>query len=464
MLPSLRPFPLGLRRRGRELALATAVLLPAGGALAIADTPATTARSFDGAATAARITWAPPASITEEQRFSLGLSGQIDGQATAHIALLDAATACPASPLYPRQIAAGTKLTLTPDPAAPTPTPSPSPAPTTTTPLDTTPTTPADTTPATTAPIATTPAGPTPLGALVGQSLTLTEKDSGTYHLCGWVVASPAVNEASTLARFDSVVQVANRPSTVTAEIPEAARSGDYFSVKVTGTTPAAGRRLLVMAEPNKGQTCSNLRKAAAGKRPLQTVVGIGSGDYAKTLKLRYRTKTAGAYLLCIQVVESSDRIPEAATSAVQTVTESLKCVNTQTAITQRKRDLEVIRGRRDAAQKRLSAARKKLTPLRSKYSAAKKQSTKRIATASKAVRKAKSAAGKKKARKHLAAVRRSEAKRLSRVGAPYRKANAAIKVQERTYKQYRTGASLLTDTITRMKKDSKKYCAKAVS
>ncbi len=56
---------------------------------------------------------------------------------------------------------------------------------------------------------------------------------------------------------------------------------------------------------------------------------------------------------------------------------------------------------------------------------------------------------------------RRAEARRVSRAGAPYRKALATIKVQERTYRQYRTGASLLTSTIARMKKDTKKYCAK---
>jgi hypothetical protein len=453
-VPPTHRFRLGAssRRALRRLLPATLLTLPIGAALAVAQVPGTAPRSLDSPASTAQLTWTAPASITEEQRTSLNVSGEIDGQATGHVALVEGVGACPASPLYPRQIATGTKLNLTPIPVV-TPaltTPSPTPAPTTTTPEATTPTTPTPTP---------TPSAPT--SGRVDQALTLTEKNSGTYRLCGWVVASPASSEASTIARFDQPVVVANRASTLTAEIPDTARSGDYFSVKVTGTTPAAGRRLLVMAEPDKGQQCGNLRKAAAGKRPLQTIVGVPSGAFSKVLKLRYRTKTAGPHLLCIQVVEASDRNPEALQSRTMAVTESLKCVNTQTAIAQRRRDLDVIRGRRDAAQQRLAAAKKKLAPLRKSYAAAKRASDRRIASAQKAVKKAKSAAGKRKARKRLAAVRRTEAARLRRAGAPLRKAQAAIKVQERTYRQYRTGANLLNDTIGRMKKDTKKYCAK---
>jgi hypothetical protein len=305
------------------------------------------------------------------------------------------------------------------------------------------------------------PSTPTVLGGLINQTLTLTERDSGVYHLCGWVVSSPASSESSTVARLDQPVLVANRTSTLAAELPQSARSGDYFSVKVTGTTPGSGRRLLALAEPDKGQQCGNLRKAPSGKRPLQSITAVPAGNFSKVLKLRYRTKTAGAYLLCIQVVEATDRIPEAAQSTTMAVTESLKCVNTQTAITQRRRDLQVIRGRRDAAQERLAAARKRAAPLRAKYAKAKRASDRRVATARKAVRQAKSAAGKSKARKRLASVRRTEAARLRRAGAPLRKLQSDIKVQERTYRQYRTGANLLNDTISRMAKDTKKYCAK---
>lgn len=457
-VPPTRRFrlPAPSRRALRRLLPTTLVALPIGAALAVAQVPGTASRTLESPATTAQIAWAPPASITEEQRFSLGLRGEIDGQATGHVALVEGA-ACPASPLYPRQLVAGTRLTVTPIPVAapssPATTPETTPAPTSTTPEATTPTTPTPT------PVATTP--PAPTTGRIDQALTATEKSSGQYRLCGWVVANPASSEASTVARLDQPVTVANRTSSLTVEIPDTARSGDYFSVKVSGTTPAAGRRLLVMAEPNKGQQCGTLRKAASGKRPLQSIIGVPSGAFSKVVKLHYRTKTAGPYLLCIQVVEASDRNPEALQSRVMTVTESLKCVNTQAAIAQRRRDLDVIRGRRDAAEQRLAAARKKLAPLRKTYAAAKRVSDQRIAKARKAVTNAKSAAGKRKARKRLATVRRTEAARLRRAGAPLRKAQASIRVQERTYRQYRTGANLLNDTITRMKKDTKKYCAK---
>ncbi|MBO9532476.1 MAG: hypothetical protein J7513_05840 [Solirubrobacteraceae bacterium] len=467
MFDSLRFSRLRAPRRAvvRSMLVMTAALVPSGAAVAIADGTTPTARSLNTPATAARIAWTPPATTLEDQKFTLGLSGEIDGQATAHVALLDAATACPASPLYPRQIAVGQALTVTADPAAPSASPSPLPlsgdmapepnASPTATP-DATPS--PGPTPAATATPA--PTSPTPLGGLVSQQLTVTPKSSGSYHLCGWVLASPATSEASTLARIDHAISVGNRAATINAEMPEAARSGDYFSVKVTGTTAGSGRRLLIMAEPDKDQQCETMRKAASGKRPLQSVVGIGSGNFTKNLRLRYRTKTAGPYLLCIQVVEAADRIPEGNAARVMTVTESLKCVNTQTAITQRRKDLDVIRSRRDAAQKRLSAARKKLAPVRARYSKAKRASNRRIASAQRAVRRAKSAAGKRSARKRLASVRRTEARRIARARAPYAKANASIKVQERTYRQYRTGAGLLSDSIARMKKDTKKYCA----
>ncbi len=88
------------------------------------------------------------------------------------------------------------------------------------------------------------------------------------------------------------------------------------------------------------------------------------------------------------------------------------------------------------------------------------KASNRRIANARKAVSKAKSPAGRRKASRRLAAVRRSEQRKVYRAGAPLRKLDAQIRYQERSYKQYRTGANLLQQTITRTQKDAKKYCA----
>lgn len=441
-----------LPRSGRvltRLAVLAAVLVPMGGALAVADTPAGTSPTtpeattpttpttppttpvattpvLTGAATAASITWSSPSEIVEESKLNLRLEGSVNGQATGHIALLENVPGCPASPVYPQQTAAGTRLGVKALPASAE---------------------------------ATTPGY---LGGTVSHTLTLTPKSAGTYFLCGWVVGSPASNEASTVARFSQMVGVANRPASLAAEIPPASRSGDYFTVKLTGTTPGAGRRVLVMAEKDLTKDCSTLRKAPSGRLPLQTVLSLPTGAFTKTLRLRYKTKTAGAYMLCLQIVEATDRIPEAATQATMQVGEGLKCVSTQTALTQRASDLTVIRRRRDAAQTRLAAAKKKLAPARAKVSAAKRASTKHIATARKAVSRAKSKSGKKKASRRLAQVRRTEAKRVYRAGAPLRKATTTVKLQERTFKQYKTGARLLDETISRTRKDVKRYCASA--
>ncbi len=456
-VPPTRRFrlPAPSRRALRRLLPTTLVALPIGAALAVAQVPGTASRTLESPATTAQIAWARrPAS----PRSSASASASAE-RSTARRPGTSRSSRAPPAP--PRR---STRASSSPAPGSPSRRSPSRPPPRRPPPGD-------DARPdehdagghhaddPTPTPAATTP--PAPTTGRIDQALTATEKSSGQYRLCGWVVANPASSEASTVARLDQPVTVANRTSSLTAEIPDTARSGDYFSVKVSGTTPAAGRRLLVMAEPNKGQQCGTLRKAASGKRPLQSIIGVPSGAFSKIVKLRYRTKTAGPYLLCIQVVEASDRNPEALQSRVMTVTESLKCVNTQAAIAQRRRDLDVIRGRRDAAEQRLAAARKKLAPLRKTYAAAKRVSDQRIAKARKAVTNAKSAAGKRKARKRLATVRRTEAARLRRAGAPLRKAQASIRVQERTYRQYRTGANLLNDTITRMKKDTKKYCAK---
>lgn len=433
------------------VAAVAAFVAPFGGALAVADTPedttpattptptatptptpttpaATTpvAPSLSPAATAASITWTSPPAIVEEAKLSLKLDGTVNGQVTAHIALLKDTGACPTSPLYPMQTATGTKVTVTALPIGPT---------------------------------ATTPGY---LGGAVSHTLTLTPKDSGTFSLCGWLVGTPAANEASTVSRFSQVVNVANRPATLAAEIPTSARSGDYFTVKLTGTTPAAGRRVLIMAEKDLTKRCDQLRKAPSGKLPLQTVVGVPSGAFTKTLRLRYRTKSAGPYLLCAQIVETADRNPEAVAEGPMQIGEGLKCVSTQSALAQRTADLSVIRKRRDNALTRLTAAKKKVAPLKAKLASAQKASTRRIASARKAVSRAKSKAGKQKARQRLARVRRAESKRVYKAGTPLRRANASVRLYQRTYTQYRTGARLLDETITRTKKDLKKYCASA--
>lgn len=401
-------------------------------------TPAITAPSISGAATKAVVTWTGPATISEEKSFQLKVAGTIDGQATAHIAVLDASAACPASPLYPTQLATGTRLTVTPNPGA--------------TPVYATATGAPSSAPATT---------PVVLGGQTSATLTTTARDSGTYRLCGWLVGSPAFGTASTISQYDQIVAVGNRPGTVSATIPDTARSADYFTVKATGTTDGTGRRLLVMGEPDKGQSCDAMRKLPTGKRPLQTVVSV-SGSFTKTIKVRFASKTSGAQLVCVQLVEVTDRIPEASASHTITVSEALKCTTTQAAINQTVSDLKVIRGRRDAALSRLSAAKKKLAPLRARVSKQKKRSAKRIATARKAAARAKSAAGRKKAKAHLAAVKKSEAKRIYRAGSGLRAMTGTIKGHQRTYSQYRTGANLLADTLARTRKDLKKYCSPA--
>ncbi|MBJ7470374.1 MAG: hypothetical protein JHD16_03695 [Solirubrobacteraceae bacterium] len=386
-------------------------------------TPATTTPDLSGAAAAATATWSPPASLLEENRFTFAVTGEISGQATVHAALVKDAT-CPASPLFPRQVASGSRVNV----VAKGPVP------------------------------ATTPAV---LGGTYSASVSLTPKDSGVFRLCGWIVGFPSASEASTVAKFDQIVSVGNKSATLTAEMPDAARAGDYFTVKVSGTTPGTGRRVLIMAEPDKGQACEPLRKAASGKRPLQTVVGLPKGDYTKTLRLRYRTKTAGPHLLCAQIVETVDRVPEASAARVMQISEGLKCVNTQTALAQRTRDLTVIRNRRDSAKSRLAAAKKKVGPAKARLSKQQKASNKRISAARKAVSRAKSKAAKQRANRRLAQVRKAENKKIYRAGAPLRKANATVRQHQRAYSQYRTGANLLMDTISRTRKDLTKYCAK---
>ncbi|MDQ8046578.1 MAG: hypothetical protein REI11_18380, partial [Patulibacter sp.] len=310
----------------------------------------------------------------------------------------------------------------------------------------------ATTTPATT---------PAVLGGLTSATLSLTPKDSGTYRLCGWLVGSPAFGAASTIAQFDQVVGVANRPATLSATIPDTARSADYFPIKVTGSTDGTGRRILIMGEPDHGQQCAQMRKLPTGKRPLQNVTAV-SGNFSKTIKVRFASKTSGAQLVCVQLVESVDRNPEALDQHTVTVSEALKCTTTQAALTQTVSDLKVIRGRRDAALARLTAAKKKLKPLRARVSKQRTVSDRRIATARKALTRAKTPAGRKSASRHLAAVKKTEARRIYNAGAGLRRMNGTIRGHQRTYNQYRTGANLLNATLTRTKKDLTKYCSPA--
>lgn len=400
---------------------AAACLLPLSTAIATADETA-----LSGPASSGLLTWVPPTTITEDTATTLGVRGEINGQATGHVKLLEATTPCPVSPLYPQQLATGSTLTVTPTTAP--------------------------------APVGTTPTSP--LGGTIDSSLSFTERDSGAYRLCGWVVARPPANEASTIARFEQPVTVANKVATIDVQAPESVRSGDYFTIKMTGTTPGSGRRALVMAEPSAGQSCPELRKVPTGKRKLQSVIGLASGAYSKSSRQRFATKTAGTYLLCIQVVEATDRNPEAFWTRTLTVTESAKCVSTQSALEQRRRDLTVIRTRRDNAKERLAKAEAKLAPLKRSYDRSKRASDRRIASARRAVARAKTPTGKRRAQQRLTRVRRAEASKLRRIGKPYRQAAAKVSVESRTYKQYRTGANLLMDTISRMKKDTKKYCA----
>lgn len=379
--------------------------------------------TLDKPATRADISWEFPPSWDEEQKVTIRARGTTDGQLTYHAAFLTDIPNCPVSPLYPRQVATGSKITVKP--------------------------------------VSGTGTGTTPAAGTVDHSASITPKDSGGQRFCAWVLSSPAANEASTLARVDLALNVASRPAELRPTVPDTVRSGDYFTVTLAGRTAASGRRALVMADPEKGQNCAAMRKSTSKSRGLQSVIGVASGEFSKTSKLRFKGKTAGSYRLCIQIVEAGDRNPEAVFTKVVTVTEQMKCVATQTALTQRRADLTLIRQRRDSAKKRVTAARKKAAPVRKRVATMRKASNKRISNARKAVRKAKSPSGRKKASRRLASVRRAEAKKLYRAEAPLRKLNAQVRMHDRTYKQYRTGANLLQQTIDRTKRDAKKYCAK---
>lgn len=417
--------------------IAALLLLPAGATIATAADPvpeATTptettpttppAPNLLGAATAAKITWDVPASITEETHFNVTYSGAINGQATVHFAVLRDLPACPVSPLYPTQTASGTRVAVTEAPAPTTP-------------------------------------DATWLGGLTAGTWSPTVADAGPARVCGWILGYPT-SGGTALAAVDRPVTIASKVATLTAELPATARSAEFFTVKLTGTTPGSGRRALIMGEKDRGQNCADLRKAASGKRPLQSIVGLAKGNFTKSVRVRFRSKVTGPHLLCVQIVEIKDRTPEATAARVAAVGESLRCDVVQTSMSQRLRDLSVIRNRRDAARKRVSAARKQLAPLTKSFTKQRRISDRRIASARMALARAKSKAGKRKASKRLAAVRRSESRRLTKVGGPYRRAKAAVRSNERAYQQNATGVKLLEQSVARTKKDIKKYCATA--
>ncbi len=386
-------------------------------------TPTGPLPTLTGPATQATVAWQAPASITEDERVKLTVTGQLNGQATIHAALMRDVAACPSSPLYPTQSVAGGRLAV----SAP----------------------------------ATPPVVGQPNLGTIDHASTLSTPSGGAVRLCAWIVASPSTGEASTLARLDQPYAIISRSSTVSGVIPPLVRSAEHFSVTLSGTTAGTGRRILVMAEPNRGQRCGELRKAASGKRPLQGVYGIPSGTYTKALRLRYRSKTAGQMLLCFQIVEVKDRVPEGELSAVQTVAESLKCERTQLTIAGRRSDLTTIRRRRDAAKARVDDAKRRAAPIKRRYVTKKRASDRRVAAARKRLARAKSSAARKQASRRLAATKRTEARRMRTARKPLTAIEATIRRNDRTYKQYRRGAVLLDQTITRTKKDLKKYCAK---
>jgi len=432
-------------RLGRLLPILTALLLVLGASLAAADTltpttpttPTTTATTpttpttpvipqLTGAATAGQLMWSPPTALAEEQPARLTLSGTVNGFATLHTLLQPQSDGpCAPSPLYPRQIATGTPLSAVPQAAASG----------------------AD---------ATTPA---PSGA-VQITVTLTPPNAGPQRLCAWVVGSPSSSAASTVALLDQPYDVSSAPATLVQTAPTSTRAADFFTVQLSGTTAGNGRRALVMGEPDHGQDCATLTKLPAGKRALQTITSVGKGNFTKAVHLRFKLKTApGSYLLCTQIVEASDRVPEAVQSQTIEVTDSGRCVIAKSAIAGRLQDAATVSRRRDAARARLAQIRAKLPKLQHLGAAARQRYEKRVGAAQRAVRHARSAPAKRRARRQLANVRRGQAALLRHKTAPLRIAKSAERQRAADYNQQRDGVTLLLDSVKRAQKTLKKYC-----
>lgn len=371
-------------------------------------------------ATFASAQWSIAPQFAEEQMGPIRVTGVTDGQLTFHATFLGGVNACPLSPLYP-QIASGRPLQVTQIPGTGT--------------------------------------AEKPVAATFDYTIRMAPPDAGGQRFCGWLVASPPLaGVGATISRLDVPISVTSQPGVVGAIVPGAARSGDYFSVTLNGATAGRGRRALIMADPDRGQNCALMMKRKS--RALQRVTSLPAGSFSKTVRVRFKKKTAGPYRLCVQIVERADRVPEAASATIVLVTEQMKCVATQQALARRRADLQMIRGRRDRARQRYSDAKAAAKPLRKKIKRLKQRSGRKISKARKAARKAKTAAGRKKLNRKLAKLRRSEKRKLYKASRPLRKANAKVRYQQRRYKEYRTGSRLLLGTISRTKKDARKYCA----
>lgn len=412
-------------RRGRLLAaISVLALAPAFAATGVstagADQAAGTTPPVDaplpntGSATAARLTWQPPAQIHEEQPTTLGVTGELDGQARIHAAIARDVLVCPSAP-PPGGSAIPVGASTTPG---------------------------------------------SRFGAATHQVTVPATPHGGVVRLCGWVIPSAG---GLPLASFDQAYTLLDAPATVTTQLPPVIRAGTSFSVTFTGQTSGPSRRVLAMGEPAAGQQCRDLRKGASGSRPLQGVWGVGNGAYSRKVNLRFRAKATGPMLLCLQVVEIKDRVPEAEFAVVVNVAESLKCERAQATMRLRGRDLSTIRSRRDAAKKRLDAAKKKSAPKRKAYLKKKKASDKRIASARKQWRKAKGGA-KRSASRRLASVRRTEARRMKTARRPYSRVERTVKRNRTTWKRHLRGVRLIEQTIKRTQKDLGKYCSPAAA
>lgn len=406
----LTPVPSFAPRR-RLLAAAVALLAPtAFAAGAAAQAPPLPPGDNSGSATAARLTWQPPAAIHEDQPALLGVSGELDGQARLQVALRTGlnASSCGAVP-------SGHASAI---------------------------------------PVAASTTSGSAFGA-AAHSAKVTATAGGHVRLCGWVIPSAG---GVPLTVFEQVFAVVDAPASLTTQLPPLIRAGQSFQVTYTGTTSGTGRRVLAMGEPFVGQPCRDLRKGATGGRPLQSVLGVAKGTYSRKATLRFRSKNVGRMLLCLQVVETKDRVPEAEFAVVIDVAESLKCERAQTVTNLRKRDLQTIARRRSAAFSRLKAAKLKAAPLRKRYLQKKRASERRVNSARKQWRKSRS----KAASRRLASVKRTEARRLKVARRPYAKAERSVKRNRSTWKRHARGVRLIQQTIDRTAPDLGKYCSRA--
>lgn len=372
--------------------------------------------SLDGPATTALATWEPPAEIREDFATSLGVRVQADGKVIFRTRLVRDGAVCPAAP----PATGGTRIVLAPPATAPAP-------------------------------------GAPYLGS--GMS-TRAIKTSVAGHavVCGWIVAdAPA---GAVLATFAQPYSVVSRRASISGTLPTQIAAGESFDITLRGATPGPGRRALVMADPFTGQNCADMLKAPAGARHLQGVYGLAEGNYTKPLKLRFRNATTpGAYLLCIQIVELTDRVPEAMLSTVVNVGATLKCQNATIAADRRAGELTILRSRRDRSLERLKAAKRKAEPARKRYLNAKRASDKRVDRARRAVSRAKSKAAKQRAQRRLSTIKRTEARRLKVRRAPYTKLERPVLAHRRSWKRWTRGVTQIHRSLKTATADRAKYC-----